>query len=434
MSSALRVLRIELRRNLGFLIFPFVAASIGYIAYAVLPVGVRLWPETALAIQGSIILAGPLAAGVAAWIAIRNKRRKMEELLATTPYSPAKRDLTLWGATVIWFGIAYLLAVAGVFVILFVDGAWGSPVLWPVVLGLFALIFNTTLGYVIGYYLPSLFTVPLVSVVTYWIQGVTVYRTYGTPAQYLSPLPDALVGSVFYGVTPYIFGEQSLFLLGLTGLGLVAVALKATRARSPLSWIALCAAFALTTVGAVLLLTTPVNTTNSMKAKFAVPYELKCTDRHGVTVCVHPAYANLLDESADIINSVSEPFVGLPGGPEKAEQVATVNTTLQEGTVEFFLYDETSLGNLAEDVAASLVDGKDTRSNRAQAAIMAWALKKAGYEHRQALWLIQDHSSIKAAENAMGRFEELGETRQRKWLQKNYQKLRQGNIKLEDLP
>ena len=436
MSSALMLLRIETRRNLGLLIFPLVAAGIAYMAYAELPIGVELWPETALAIQGSIILVGPMAAGVGAWTAIRNKRRKIEELLATTPYSPSTRELTRWGATVFWFGIAYLLAAAVVLAFVFIGGAWGFPVLWPVLLGFFALTFNVTLGYVAGYYLPSFLTAPMVAIATYWLQGIAVYRAYGYPAQYLSPVPDVLDGSVFYGVLPHVLGKQSLLLLGLTGLGLMVVALKAGR-RSAYSLAVVLAAAVLTASGAVMLLNTPADITSSMRNEASVPYDAECTNEQAVTVCVHPAYVKLLKRSATIINEVSASFAPLSGGPRKAEQAPTSDTTLKDGTLDFFLYDAGSLDSLAQDVAQALVYDNDQNNsgiNGAQAVIMAWSLKKSGYEYRPALGFSNDTALTDAAERAMGRFEELDGTEQAAWLRKNYGELRQGNVELEDLP
>lgn len=84
-ASGLRLFGIEFRRNLGLLLFLPAVVGLVSTSFDVLPRGVWLWGATAGAIRGSLVLAGPVAAGLAAWVAGRNRRRGMEEMLAITP-------------------------------------------------------------------------------------------------------------------------------------------------------------------------------------------------------------------------------------------------------------------------------------------------------------------------------------------------------------
>lgn len=439
MNVAARLLRIESRHNLALLFFPIITLGVGYMAYEALPLGVWLWPETVVAVQGSIVLIGPLAAGLGVWSALRNRRRGIDELLASTPYPPARRDLARWLATVLWVTLAYFLAAAGVLTIVALNGAWGVPVLWPLVLGIVALTCAITVGYAVGYYIPSLFTAPIMVVAVYWLQGIAVFNWYGKSIQYLSPVPDALDYSVFYGVLPNVFPGQSLWLFGLVGVGLSAVALRADRG-SRLARVSFAGCVAMGVAGVVLLLFTPAKVSDSMAAEASVPYKAKCVER-AMPVCMHPAYADLMDETTTIVSKVSEPFVGLPGGPVRAEQTSGTINLSQDGILNFSVYDETSNSSLALEVALVLAQNQDSAGDpesiealEAQIAVVAWSLKRAGYEDDQASGLVGEPEKIKAVETAATRFGELDEDERQAWLRGNYERLRAGEVKLSELP
>lgn len=76
---------------LTFLLFVGTALNWGN-----MPKGLALWPDTSVAIQLGVGWLGPLGAGVAAWLAIRERRFGMSDLLTTTTYSPVRRQLVSW--------------------------------------------------------------------------------------------------------------------------------------------------------------------------------------------------------------------------------------------------------------------------------------------------------------------------------------------------
>ena len=93
------LLRIELRRNTTLFLLPVLAAL------AVLSPAWRhlsalaLWPGRSIDAQTALQGVGPLFAGIAAWVASRERRHRMEDLLATTPRSPWTRLQAAWAAT-----------------------------------------------------------------------------------------------------------------------------------------------------------------------------------------------------------------------------------------------------------------------------------------------------------------------------------------------
>lgn len=334
---AFKLLRIEARRSVAMWLFPFVVVLVGYTTAETLPNGFWLWPQTALSIRDTLILIGPLAAGLAAWAAGRNRRRGIEELLATTPRPSAIRDLFNCAATATWVCLGYVVAASLTLLAAYFGGAWGAPILWPVLLGLFAIISNSSLGYVAGYYVPIRITAPVVAVAIYWVQGTAAYYLLANSASYLSPVTE-LEYSVFWGVLPHIFVGQSLWFLGVSGVALSAVALRG--GVNPLAtWIMLSGAATATAVGVAMLLATPISVTSAQKQEARVPYQPICAKKK-ISVCVHPAYEKMLPETAVVAEKVTKPLVDVAGGPRRVEQKAYGEVELRsDGTLLFYLSD-----------------------------------------------------------------------------------------------
>lgn len=441
MNASLKLLRIEARRNVGLWLFPFVVLLIGYTTAETLPTGIWLWPQTSLSIRDTLVLVGPLAAGLAAWAAGRNRRRDLEELLATTSQPAAIRDLANWGATTAWVCLGYVVAAALMLLATYFGSEWGAPILWPVLIGFFAIVANSALGYAAGYYLPTRITSPVVAVALYWVQGIAAYYLVANPASYLSPVTE-LNYSVFWGVLPHIFIQQSLWLLGISGVALAAVVLKGGGSPKA-AWISLFGASTVAAIGAAALLVTPVEVTAAQKQEAHVPYEPICA-KGAIPVCVHPAYEKMLPETAAVVDEVTEPLISVPGGPTRAEQKSYGEVNLRrDGTLIFYLSD-TNFGT--SDLAAELVRAlvrdpvstigadKELFPNDAQAVIAAWLLQQAGRDpHSLDYWTSADANS-EAVAATRKRFDQLSPEERRSWFRKNYVDLRAGKIGLKDLP
>ena len=389
-----------------------------------------------------MILVGPLVAGLSTWAAGRNRRRGMEELLAATPRPAASRDLAAWGGAAVWHGFAYALAAGLVLLSAYVGGAWGSPVLWPVLLGLLAVSTLSAIGYAVGYYLRNRLATPLVAIATYFILGFTAHSA-GTLMEnptitYLSPV-TGLEGSVFYGVQPNVSFGQSLWLLGLAGAALAAVSLKWHRSLG--AWCALLAAIVVAVFGSsMLLLQTPPGPVQSQQEEARASYEPVCDKDGRLPVCVHPAYEKLLPETAAVVRNVAAPLVGVPGGPTSAEQDPEYRGFSPDGPLPFFLYDGNSGGEaLAETLVVGLArDPSSAPSqepagvlNDAQAAFAAWLLKQADMNPDFAIYAGANPEAVRSAAE---RFAALDPTRREQWISEHYADLRAGELTLEDLP
>lgn len=432
-----RLLRLEIRRSTGAWLFPLVLVAIWYISTQGRADGVWLWPDASLSIQSTIALVGPLAAGLAAWTAARNRRGIVQELLAITPRSALSRDLASWVATTFWFVLAYVLAASFVYLQGYLGGAWGSPVLWPVVVGFLSIVTNSALGYAAGYYLPSTAIAPIAATVIFLLQFAPIYLN--GPAHHLTPLGEGLTRSVFHGVLPNLFIGQTLWLLGLTGAALAAIAIKQRPGRV-LSFGLMISPAIVAALGAVLLLNTSPWATPKQMAAATVPYNEVCAKRH-IPVCVHPAYESLLPETATVVGEVVKPLVGIPGAPTRAAQINSIfSAPPSEEELTFYLYDKNSLGNelafqisneLVGQETATMFDEEGADPNDARLAIQAWLLRQADRNSEAATFGSRDPEAVAAASE---RFAELTPEERDKWLRDNYVDLIAGKVTLEDLP
>ena len=125
MSAAL--LRIELRRSAALLAFPLLLAVAWFIGRGLLPTGLHVWLDTSNAVRNSVLMLIPLVGGLSAWTAIRNRRRGMGEMLATTPLSPVSRDLGTWAGTALWGVAAYALYACILLAHTLPNAPWGAP-------------------------------------------------------------------------------------------------------------------------------------------------------------------------------------------------------------------------------------------------------------------------------------------------------------------
>ena len=109
MTATLRLFRIEARRNAAIWFVPVIVL----IAWWLLDTQSWtpfLWDSTNRLLQESVIpFAGPAIAGVAAWMAGRDQRRGMNDLLISTARPATQRRMTLWAATAAWGLVAYAL-------------------------------------------------------------------------------------------------------------------------------------------------------------------------------------------------------------------------------------------------------------------------------------------------------------------------------------
>ncbi len=468
-----RLWTIETRRNGTVWLVPVLVAMSWLLVGENLRLQIALWVETSREVAHSVIFAGPFVGGAAAWMAGRDRRRGMEELLGTTPRPAVARDLALWAATATWGAVAYGLIAAYVGVLTARKATWDGPYGWPLLAGLLAILANASVGYAVGRFLPNRFTAPLVAIALFfgqiylaWIVPndrssalASLHETL-SPARFLSPIAD-VNASVWYGIQPNVAPEQVLWLAGLTAVGLALVALRGQ--RTAVTWVAFAVALLLAIGGgARTIASTPEDhyygsesTVRLLREANAAPTpaDLVCGDG-AFTVCVHPAFEPWLDDIAGEVNRVTAPLVGLPGVPSRAEQAPFVGYggfyPQSQTAVAFDIFGSQSRPRLAVDMILGCIVADCSRQDAgpnashgesATAAIYRWLRQQAkGAPLDYSDWVSIDwetgrpSSAPDPVNEAAMRFARLTPAEQRAWLEANIVALRAGELTLEDLP
>lgn len=459
MSSGLaRLVRIELRRSLGWWILPLMAVLAGFLVWNDLKTPLMLWPESVLMVRNLALFAGPILGGIAAFVAGRDRRQGVEELAATAPRPELSRKLATWTATLSWGLVAYILVGAAVLIITGLRATWGEPQLLPVLVGLLAVFAQGAVGYTAGHYLPSRFTAPLMAIGLYAAQLFPVVVTQGSPLRFLSPSAGMLQGSVWTGVQPEpVAVPQAFFMLGVgvVWLGIFALGVHRSAFCSGL----LILGVVLCVSGGTAISRVAPSFEQALGPEYyeMVSHEQVC-EQVGITVCVHPAYEPELGEVSRVAKQVSEPLSGITGMPDRVRQIPTYGVKKpepQNGVVGFTLEGYSfDTYNAAYQIAEGLIRSpEDTyayrinsaeplprvpdSSRKAQDAVEIWLLTRAGRE----VECVGDSRSVgslsafsPASCQAAERFTALGAEKRWEWLEQNYAELRAGELTLEDLP
>ncbi len=408
-----------------------------------------LWAEVSVAVRNTAFFTAPCLAGAAAWMAGRERRRGMDELLGTLPGSALGRQLATLLAVILWGAAAYLLIAAILVVITARHATWGGPILWPGIIGLLALGTYAALGFLIGSVLPSRFTAPLVAVLAFFVQGITLYFHSGDvrfpddPRFYwltfLSPVVE-LAPSPWYGIQPNVGGSQACFLFGLAGL---AVASLAVRGRGGMVvWLACGLCLLLTALGvfSVYRAVPPGGREGVRVATLAqpIPYIPRCSD-DPLPVCVHPAFGSWLEKNSPLINRIAAPLVGLPGTPTRAVDHLPKGQTPSADLL--FFTPQPRDDSFADQVAQALLhslapytiqscpDLRDRGSClEAQSAVALWLVRRANAPEDPR------YPPLAAISAAADRFGALPEETRRAWLREQLVALREGRVPLSALP
>lgn len=314
----LRPLRIELRHSTMLIVFPVLLAVGVYIFSVQLAKGEGQWPGILAAVNWSLIITGPLVAGVAAWGGGRESRRRMLYLRQLSTRPPGTVLLVPLLATALWAlaSVGVILLIGLVFGML--SRAWGWPSAIWILRILAAGVVFVPLPFIIGHALPRKFTPPVVAVLTYLCMGlVEVYLFRIWPLEALSPLPGTS-GTIWYAYNQVLSAGQTLWLAGFATLVVIAWALLLNRglpSHGKRSQIAMSATASLTVVGLIMVMVQH----GQVYSDEGVVYQPVCSGSRP-TVCVHPAFTNELATIRPIAAVVSARLSGTPAAFHRVVQ------------------------------------------------------------------------------------------------------------------
>lgn len=459
----LRLFRIEVRRSLGFVLFPVLVGISWFVAdqqpYYDKPQGVALWPADSLRVGFAAVLVAPFVAAMLSWEAGRERRRHIDDLLITTPLPAFARDLTRWAGTSAWALLAYSAVGLAVLIPTARAATWGGPLIGALLMGVVLVPVAGAVGYLVGAIFPSRFTPPLVGIAIYAVEAGVAAQHFAE-YKYLSPFTNFLsIGDsqtgLFYNVDPNLFAESALWLVAVGTIALATVALR--RNASSTAMAAFGASLLFGFVAASPLVGVPDQ--RFWQDTLTISYEPVCAEET-VPVCLHPAYESLLPRTADIVSAVIAPLTGFPGGITRAEQTAFGPEPDSDGVFQFHLYD-LSMGEarFAGSIAATVfMDLNDQTDNcfglldNAQYAVAAALVARGGWTFDPPMGTgftcetsnfsptggmeidpnaAAVQTDIKAAAD---RFAALSVEEQRAWFEKHYAALRAGELTLDDLP
>ena len=332
-----RVLRVELRRGTA----PLAAAAMfgaGVWMLAVHPDDwAGRWAGLANYLRVSLLILCALMIAAGAWQSGRERRRDIDELIASTP-RPGWQPLAVSWLAVTVAGVAGLLvAFAGAGVLIarvatFAGGGWW----WTLTVGFLALAAAAAVGVLVGRLVPLRVAAPVAGLATYLGLAVVTYWD-GASAAWLSPVYGGW--AVYSRVPDRVTALQAAWLVALTVLLL---ALAPPQRRAPLL------AGGLAVAVAVPIITGPG--TYRLPADPAA-VELVCTSS-GPQVCLSRINAFLIDDVTKVAQPILRRLDGIPGAPRRAADQAAQPTgqpiERDDGTVWLNLdYQSTALGGLA---------------------------------------------------------------------------------------
>ena len=323
------------KRNGGLLMLPVIAGVMGWLVRdqhswrAVI-----LWMPTVQGIAYTLVVAGPLTAALAAWVAGASRRRKTTDLLATVPLPTAWRTLADWLGVTAWAVGCYLVSAAVALGWTATQATWGGPLLWPIGIAATGLAVCAALGLLLGSLWPSRFLPPVLAVAVGFLIVAPTGIQQLARVKLLSPLGaiDSVVREPLVEVDLRMMVPH---LRWLAALGLVCILTLIVRQGG--GWLAR-GLLAASMVAAVVAAGPLLDYRDRGWGGFGyepLPYTPVCATAT-VTVCVHPAYQAFLKETELSVELIVAPLAGIGGVPTRFEQ--TVIGEQSSDIVYLYLY------------------------------------------------------------------------------------------------
>jgi hypothetical protein len=303
-----RALRIELLRGAA----PAAAGGVllgGLLSLYSLAGGWAGWPGRwmpfAASVRMSLFVVGALTVACAAWQGGRERRRRIEEQLATAARPGWQPVLVSWAAVTLGALVALLVVViAGVAAVAPVATYSGGGWWWVLAVAFAGLAALSALGFALGRSVPLRLTAPVAGIGTYLLMVGAIDTVELGGVRWLAPVlsqydaPGFQLSGAFSVRQAVWFGALAVTVLVLVG----------ARRR----WLAVVPAGA-ASVAALLLITDPVDAWQPDPRAL----ELVCTDRTP-EVCLTRFNAFLLDDAGSAVEPVLARWDGVPGAPTRA--------------------------------------------------------------------------------------------------------------------
>jgi hypothetical protein len=377
--------------------------------------GVVLGDTTTTALLGSVQLSGPVAAGLAAWAAGRERRRRLQAVRILGVRSAATPPLLELAACVTW-AVATFGVVAVAFVVrdALLDG-YGGVSLTVLSAATLGLVVHVVLGYAAGRAVPRAVTPPVVVLALY---GAVVLNLDhgGEPFYLLSPV-TVEQADAFHTWQRFLPLAQAAWYaaLAVAVTGVLALALDRSRTAAAVTVAATCGAAL--AAGAVL----------SFDGRFFAPqaraFPYVCS-AYTVRVCVHPAFQAALPQLATRVGAVAERLQGTPGSFRAVEQRPRPPLAPPPPGVRAIALDDLAPGRIdavVVDLTRGLLDPRaclysagNPRGVLVSAVVAAWL---AG-DLDQATWVFPEQ------ERAARTLAAMSEKERRAWLAANFDRFR----------
>lgn len=342
-AAAGRLLRLELRRSAMLWMVPVAGALFWYNAFREAMAEPAMWNLRAMTMQhGALLDFAPPVVGAAAWMGSRDGRRHVTELIGTVARPRWTAQLATWAAVTCWALVAYCCCVGVVYGQTGRQASWGGPLWWPAIVGAAGIPALSAVGFALGAWFPSRFTVPVVTVGVFFALGFSAQpratQWQVSPTVAGSPYigPDPGIGT-FYRYLPDLSIAQVICVVGVAVAALGALGLLDREGGSSLRRIA--ASMTVTGFAAVAVAAGLAGTARlDPHGMLAIPalhdaandrpikYTPVCA-RAAVPICLNPAYAAYLPDVRHALTPVLAVIAGLPGAPASVGQ----GTPLYEG-------------------------------------------------------------------------------------------------------
>jgi hypothetical protein len=431
----------ELKRGPWLLAGAVAAVVTWQISTSLQPAGIFLWAEASRGVAYALVLLGPAAAGLGAWAGGRDDVIGLGEVASFGARPGLARHLLLMLAVATPLVIGYMIGAIPVLATVAASPrAWGTPDVALPLLGAVAMVAYIALGYGIGRLGRRWLTAPLVALGVYFGQYIMILLP--TPAELFAPFPTSMILPSLLR-RPGAAEAGIVWWLALLGLALAALWLLTSLRQSVRHPSAggLVATLVITGVASVVL---------ARHDQWIVPAEATgsaasaCDSAAVPTVCVHPAYADLLPATTAIVRRVLKPLAE-SGDTITVAQVPGTGVPITDNGVLPFDYAEVDgrleVGvSLAEALAFGSLVGpciaegsrsyapQEPEGHPVQGVVGLWLMKNAGYE-RTNQWPLPERM-VRAGRD----FAALDANVRTAWLAPNLQRLRTCDVRVGDLP